>query len=119
MVINKSGVWGEIYAARYLRDHGYEIISANYRRRLGEIDIIARKGGFICFTEVKTRGRDAIARPAEAVDTFKQQRITATAKLFSREYPHRLQPRFDVCEVILDDGFKLISVNYIENAFDG
>ena len=37
----KPGLWGEIYAARFMRENGYEIITANYRCRLGEIDIIA------------------------------------------------------------------------------
>ena len=44
MEINKTGVWGEVYAARYLRDNGFKIITANYRTRHGEIDIIASKG---------------------------------------------------------------------------
>ena len=35
----KPGLWGEIYAARFMRENGYEIITANYRCRLGEIDI--------------------------------------------------------------------------------
>ena len=25
MIKNKTGVWGEVYAARYLRDNGYKI----------------------------------------------------------------------------------------------
>ena len=57
----KPGLWGEIYAARFMRENGYEIITANYRCRLGEIDIIAKKDGFLVFTEVKTRSPGAIA----------------------------------------------------------
>lgn len=54
----KPGLWGEIYAARFMRENGYEIITANYRCRLGEIDIIAKKDGFL----VLPRSRPA--RPA-------------------------------------------------------
>ena len=36
-----TGAYGEVVAARYLRDNGYTILAANYRTRLGEIDIIA------------------------------------------------------------------------------
>ena len=57
----KPGLWGEIYAARFMRENGYAIITANYRCRLGEIDIIAKKDGFLVFTEVKTRSPGAIA----------------------------------------------------------
>ena len=46
MKINKSGAWGEIFAARYLRDSGYKIITGNFRSRLGEIDLIAQKGKY-------------------------------------------------------------------------
>ena len=63
----KPGLWGEIYAARFMRENGYEIITANYRCRLGEIDIIAKKDGFLVFTEVKTRSPGAIAPGREAV----------------------------------------------------
>ena len=36
---------------------------------------------------------------------------------FLKAYPGGKQPRFDVCEVFLDDKFKLKKINYIENAF--
>ena len=117
MKINKSGAWGEIFAARYLRDSGYKIITGNFRSRLGEIDLIAQKGKYICFVEVKTRGEERWYEPKEAVDFSKQEKLSATSKLFMKAYPGGKQPRFDVCEVFLDDKFKLKKINYIENAF--
>ena len=38
-----KGALGEQAAARYLREKGYELISANYKTKFGEIDIIAKK----------------------------------------------------------------------------
>lgn len=58
-----TGMWGEVFAARYLRDNGYEILSANYRTRLGEIDLVASDGIHIVFAEVKTRKDGVIAPP--------------------------------------------------------
>ena len=55
MIKNKSGVWGELFTARYLRDRGYRIITSGYSCRFGEIDIVAMKGDTLCFVEVKTR----------------------------------------------------------------
>ena len=49
------GIHGEIIASRYLREHGYYILNANYSCRLGEIDLIAADKKHICFVEVKTR----------------------------------------------------------------
>ena len=97
----KPGLWGEIYAARFMRENGYEIITANYRCRLGEIDIIAKKDGFLVFTEVKTRSPGAIAPGREAVGSAKQERIIETASLFMQKNNYDLQPRFDVAEVTL------------------
>lgn len=117
MKINKSGVWGEIFAARYLRDNGYKIITGNFRSRLGEIDIVAQKGKYMCFVEVKTRGKDYLYEAKEAVDFSKQERLISTSKLFMKAYPNSKQPRFDVCEVYLDDEYKPLKINYLENAF--
>lgn len=114
----KPGLWGEIYAARFMRENGYEIITANYRCRLGEIDIIAKKNGFLVFTEVKTRSPGAIAPGREAVGSAKQERIIETASLFMQKNNYDLQPRFDVAEVTLGKKNEPISCEYIENAFD-
>ena len=54
-----KGAVGEVLAARFLRDKGYQILSSNYRCRQGEIDIIAVKDIYIVFAEVKTRRQDA------------------------------------------------------------
>ena len=59
----KTGLWGEIYAARYLRQKGYSIKSSNYRLSGGEIDIIAEKDDVFCFVEVKTRSVGAYFSP--------------------------------------------------------
>ncbi|MBQ8228850.1 MAG: YraN family protein [Clostridia bacterium] len=117
MVINKSGVWGELYAARYLRDNGYKIIAGNYRRRVGEIDIIAQKDNTVCFVEVKTRGEDPMFAPSEAVDALKQEKIRATAGLFMNKFGGENNVRFDVVEVILDKNFNKLSLNHIKDAF--
>lgn len=117
MEINKSGVWGEVFASRYLRDGGYEIIAGNYRCRMGEIDIIARKDGVTVFTEVKTRGENALSQPKEAVDGLKQRRLIAAANYYMKGFRNEIRSRFDVIEIILDEEYALKSLNHIKNAF--
>ena len=82
--MNKSvtGKLGELAAGRYLRENGYEIITANYRCRLGEIDIIAKQNKYICFVEVKTRSENYKYAPADAVTFSKRKKIIAAAKLY-------------------------------------
>ncbi len=117
MITNKTGVWGEIYAARYLRDNGYNILSSNFVSRFGELDIVACKKGMFCFVEVKTRNENSSVRPMEAVDEGKRQRVEMAAKSFLNFTKLEGEMRFDVCEVYVDDNNALININYIKNAF--
>ena len=75
------GAAGEVLAARFLREKGYTLLTANYRCRQGEVDIIAADASYIVFVEVKTRQQGALYAPREAVDAAKQHRIIATAML--------------------------------------
>ena len=116
-----KGAAGEVLAARFLRDHGYTILCANYRTRFGEVDIIAESGAYIVFVEVKSRAQDAYYTPREAVTAAKQRRIIKTALLFLAQNPINKQPRFDVIEVVTAVGqpMKLLSIKHLENAYGG
>ncbi len=119
MKANKEGVWGEIFAARYMKENGYKIISGNYSCRFGEVDIVGKRDGYVCFVEVKTRSEGAISEPKEAVDKEKQQNLLATSEMFRKVFPCLEQSRFDVCEVYINDKIEPVKINYIENAFNG
>ena len=116
-----NGKWGEIYAARMLREKdGYELIACNYRVRGGEIDLIAIHGETLVCAEVKARGKNAIGEPREWVTESKRRKLITAAKLFLAQDGRRFQPRFDIVEVWLDDSTippALIKINHIENAF--
>ena len=115
-----GGAIGEVWAARFLRDKGYRILGANYRCRLGEIDIIAADGDYIVFVEVKTRSEDSLYTPREAVTAEKQQKLLKTAALFLKSNRSKLQPRFDVVEVFTkkNDPLHIESIDHIQNAFE-
>lgn len=85
-------------AADYLISAGYQLIEKNYRCRTGEIDLIARDGGYLVFVEVKYRTDLSAGCGAEAVNLKKQNRIRNAAKCYLFE--HKLkwdQPcRFDI-----------------------
>lgn len=117
MIKNKTGVWGETYASRYLRDNGYRILAANYVCRFGELDLVAEKSGTVCFVEVKTRNEKTEIRPMEAVDEGKKSRLEMAAKSFLSRAKMIASTRFDVCEVYVDNNDALVGINYIENAF--
>ncbi|MBI5969953.1 MAG: YraN family protein, partial [Deltaproteobacteria bacterium] len=79
------GKRGEDEAAKYLERRGYKMLAANYRCRLGEIDIIATDGDTLVFIEVKTRGGDGFGEGVESVDARKQRRIIAVSEFYMSE----------------------------------
>ena len=113
------GRFGEERAARYLRLRGYRILETNYACRVGEIDLIAKKGGYIVFVEVKLRKSADFAAAREFVTAAKQQRIRSTAALWLSQNETELQPRFDVVEIYAPQGAEgKVTINHIENAFE-
>ena len=112
------GQFGEERAARYLRQKGYRILARNYRCRMGEIDIIACRGDYVAFVEVKLRKDDSFAAAREFVTRAKQQRILRTAGLWLSQHETELQPRFDVIEVYAPQGEKgPVRIEHLEDAF--
>ncbi|MBV8404380.1 MAG: YraN family protein, partial [Gammaproteobacteria bacterium] len=63
----QRGARAEQLAVEYLRAAGCEILHCNYRRRLGELDIVARAGEVLVIAEVRTRSSDAWGGAAASV----------------------------------------------------
>ena len=115
----QSGRRAEELAADFLRAAGCEILARNYRRRLGELDIIARCAGVLVVAEVRTRASDAFGGAAASVTRAKQRRITRAAHqlLQQRVELARLPVRFDVLVVTDPDG-PAPAVEWIRHAFE-
>ena len=113
------GEIGEEYATKFLKKKKYKILKRNYRKRYGEIDIIAENKNYIVFVEVKTRHTDSVTSAADAVNRQKQLKIIKTASLYLAKNETEKFCRFDVCEVYVNaDNLKLVNINYIEGAFE-
>ena len=114
------GAWGEALAAEYLRKKRYQILEANFRTRIGEIDLIASNRQYLVFVEVKLRKNADFAMAREFVDYRKQGKIRSTAQLYLAYHPTRLQPRFDVIEIYAPEGMETQSpvINHLEDAFE-
>ncbi len=120
MNLGKVGKTAEDKTVSFLRKNGFSVIKRNYSCRFGEIDIIAEKGGFIVFIEVKARKENGIVSPLEAVDSWKMQRIILTAEDYISKTGCELQPRFDIAQVTVaekENGKIGYSLRYLENAF--
>ena len=115
----EKGRRGEDLAVAFLLERGYRILQRNWRKKTGEIDIIADKAGMLVFCEVKSRRGCSFGVGAEAVDARKQHRIIQTALLYLQYFRLVDRPcRFDVIEIDFS-GPNLPAVHHIPNAFGG
>lgn len=96
---------GEIAACEFLRKQGYQIIEKNYKCKLGEIDVIARRGGPLAFIEIKTRTSGQFGMPQEAVGLKKQEKILKLAQWYLKEKGlEKTLVAFDVVAVLWKEG---------------
>ncbi len=96
----RRGHSSEWLAAAALMLKGFRIVARRYRTKLGEIDLIARRGDLVLVVEVKARrtlveAMDAIARESE-------RRIEGAADLWLARQPDygQLSIRFDMVAVL-------------------
>ena len=93
---------GEDEAADYLSKNGYRILHRNLRAKFGEIDVVARDGGALCFVEIKARSSTRFGFPEEAVNFQKRQKLLKLAAWYlqSRRPAGHSHIRFDVLSLL-------------------
>ena len=91
----------EDLAARHLEAEGATILLRNFRRRTGELDLVATHGGALLVVEVRLRSRDDYGGGAASVDARKRRRMVRTTQqlLQSDRGLARWPLRFDVMVV--------------------
>jgi putative endonuclease len=96
----ERGRAAESGAERFLEQRGLRVVDRNFRRRFGEIDLVARQGDVLVFVEVRKRSHRGFADGAESIDQRKRQRLVRTAEAYLQQRHWRGPVRFDV--VVLD-----------------
>jgi putative endonuclease len=91
----------EAAAARHLELLGYRLITANFRARRGELDLVAQDGDVLAIVEVRYRASDRYGGAAASITHAKRTRIIRAARLLLARNPPlaKLPARFDVVEV--------------------
>jgi putative endonuclease len=112
----RLGEIGENLACQELERRGYSVVARRYRRRGGEIDIIALDGATLVFVEVKARNSRGYGLAVEAVTALKQRRLAAVALDYvARHHVQNCPCRFDVVAIQLtSDGPE---IELFQNAF--
>lgn len=116
---------GEEIAVKLFVKQGYKILETNYRKKWGEIDIIAQKNKVLHFIEVKTVSHETVFDnyiPEENVHKFKKKRLARAINTYLAEkrVTHETQngePEFqiDVVAIYLDRETKRSKIRITEN----
>ncbi|MFK7950723.1 MAG: YraN family protein [Saprospiraceae bacterium] len=96
---NDLGTQGENLAKAYLEEKNYIILETNWRSGRAEVDIIAKDGDCLVIVEVKTRSKDTVRKPQEAVGRKKQKLLVRAAGVYAEKIGHDWEVRFDVIAI--------------------
>ena len=109
-----AGHRGEQATVDYLLSKGFRILDRNWRAGRYELDIVARKGDTLHFIEVKSRKKNSLTTPEEALTRAKFDALCRAARAWLAAHPCDLEIRFDLAAVELSP--EGCSVRYIPDA---
>ncbi len=109
------GKKGEILAAGFLQELGFEILQFNYRFKRAEIDLIAISESILIFIEVKLRSNLLFGQPETFVSIRKQKRIKRAAENYIFEKNWLNDIRFDIVSIVNTNG--VISIEHFVDSF--
>ena len=95
-----AGAQAEALAARFLAARGLAIVERNFRRRCGELDLVARDGDTLVFVEVRLRRSRSHGGAAASITAAKRARLVAAANLYLARLSNVPRCRFDA--ILLD-----------------
>jgi len=82
----EQGLSAEAAVADLLSQEGYEVIVRNWKTRVCEIDVVAKKNDVIYFVEVKYRRQDAQGDGFEYITTQKLRKMNFAAEIWRQYY---------------------------------
>lgn len=113
----------------FLVKQGYDIVELNYTKKMGEIDIVAKKGGIYHFIEVKSVSREIIPnsanesvthesigyRPEENMHDKKIQRFIKAVEHYLMANSLEVEHQIDLALVYIDQSRRIGKVKLLEN----
>ncbi|MGK2741849.1 YraN family protein [Tepidicaulis sp. LMO-SS28] len=96
----RQGRRAELLARALLTLKGYRCLARNFKRGVGEVDLIMARGRTLIFVEVKRR--ETFTAAAEAIHPRQQARITRAAEAFLAQHTDYAEHdlRFDAVLVV-------------------
>ncbi|PJA01307.1 hypothetical protein COX75_00090, partial [bacterium (Candidatus Gribaldobacteria) CG_4_10_14_0_2_um_filter_33_15] len=118
------GILGEKIAEKYLKEKGYKILEKNFKRKWGEIDIVAKKKNKLIFFEVKTLQQtpDEIFLPEDEVDFKKKKQLRKITQIYlsEKKIPLESDYQIDILAIRLPPraGLSKMKIEHFENAIE-
>jgi putative endonuclease len=114
------GRFGEKIAQNYLKNKGYKILARNFKRKWGEIDIVAKRGKKIIFFEVKTILERKGFFPEDEIDQKKKRQLIKIAQIYLSEnkIPLNSPWQIDIVAVKISLDFQKAKIRHYKNAIE-
>jgi len=117
---NIVGETGEEIAVKHLVKQGFKILDRNYRKKWGEIDIVATKKGVLHFVEVKTVSYETDFNnyiPEENVNYSKRKKLKRVINtyLVEKKVTHETEFQIDVIAIYFDYFTKNSRIRVLED----
>ena len=120
-----TGQKGEDEAAKYLKNKGFSVLDRNYRKPWGELDIIAKKGEWLYFIEVKTVTRERVGggdnfyEPEDNIHPWKIKRLSRAINtyLLEKKIDEEADWQIDSIAVYLNNRGELLKIEHLEDIF--
>jgi len=111
---------GENEAKIFLEKLGFKFVEANYKNKIGEIDLIMTDGDTLVFVEVKLKTGVNSGNPEDMIDTRKLYQIKRTAESWAVEnglniYKQKL--RIDAVCIVKKTDNTIERINHYKNLY--
>ena len=103
-------------AAEWLEQHGFKLISRNWKFARYEVDIIASRNGVLHIIEVKSRHDDLFGKPEDWVGWKKGRHLMSAGEAFQVRFPQWEQIQYDIISILLTRGGKR-DIFFIEDVY--
>lgn len=120
----RIGQIGEDLACAFLKKRGFTIVDRNYRKKWGEIDIVAQNKTDLRFVEVKTVSRNYVPRetdenyePEDNLHPWKRRRLRRVIEtyLLEKDIGDDIDWQVDAISVYVDGEGRELKIEWLED----
>ena len=117
----QTGELGEKIARKHLERKKYKILDENFKRKWGEIDIVAKKKDKIIFFEVKTILKKQGFFPEDQIDFKKKRQLWKMAQIYLSENKISFDNHWqiDIIAVEITPELKKANIRHVWDHGDG